>query len=146
MVFFHDREELCPELSGTSRYTLWATRYDNTTEKCYMTGQKGPCGNNMIFYSVANDSVFGECDCNYDIECRSLIYSSVYDECFFAYEQVSGIKLHNKHSLSRLLAAYSLQWKWKDEEAKRKTIIPVLRLNKCLAHITHYEDHLSRSL
>jgi len=55
-----------------------------------MTGQKGPCGNNMIFYSVANDSVYGECDCNYDIECRSLIYSSVYDECFFAYEQVSG--------------------------------------------------------
>ena len=91
------REDLCPELKGSSRYTLWVTRYDNTTEKCYMTGQKGPCGNNMIFYSVANDSVFGECECNTDLECRSLIYSSVYDECFFAYEQVSDTTICLAH-------------------------------------------------
>jgi len=42
----------------------------------------------MIFYSLPDDAVYGECDCNYDIECKSLIYSADYDECFYAYEQV----------------------------------------------------------
>lgn len=82
---------MCPELGSQSSYTIWATRYDNRTSKCYMTGQVGPCGKNMIFYSLPNDLVYGECDCNYDIECKSLIYSHVYDQCFYAYEQVKYI-------------------------------------------------------
>lgn len=85
------RKEMCPELGSLSSYTIWATRYDNRTSKCYMTGQVGPCGKNMIFYSLPNDLVYGECDCNYDIECKSLIYSHVYDQCFYAYEQVKYI-------------------------------------------------------
>jgi len=81
------KKQLCPELVGRSRYSLWSTRYDNETQKCFPTGQRGPCGKNMIFYSVKDDSVFGECDCNYDIECKSLIYSPVFKECVYAYEQ-----------------------------------------------------------
>jgi len=87
-VCLSHRTELCPSMENKSTYEVWATRYDNKTKECYKTGQKGPCGNNMIFYSLPNDPVYGECDCNYDIECKSLIYSHVYDECFFAYEQV----------------------------------------------------------
>lgn len=83
------RVELCPELSGSSRYTLWATRYDNTTEKCYMTGQKGPCGNNMIFYSVAGDAVYGECDCN---------VSQIYFVKSTGMDSRSSIKFHSMTS------------------------------------------------
>ena len=86
--------ELCPELEGASKYTIWATRYDNETERCYRTGTRGPCGKNMIFYSIANNSVYGECDCNYDIECKSLIYSPVFKECVFAYDQVRVSSLY----------------------------------------------------
>ena len=95
--------ELCPELEGASKYTVWATRYDNETERCYRTGTRGPCGKNMIFYSLANNSVYGECDCNYDIECKSLIYSPVFKECVFAYDQVKGgSSVHNSMVIFKL--------------------------------------------
>ncbi|OXA63351.1 uncharacterized protein LOC110858947 [Folsomia candida] len=80
------KTELCPEMAAKSTYEMWSTRYDNKTKVCYKTGTKGPCGNNMIFYAVSDDPVYGECDCNYEI-CRSMIYSREYDECFEAFQQ-----------------------------------------------------------
>ncbi|CAL8088328.1 unnamed protein product [Orchesella dallaii] len=117
------KKDLCPELESQSSYTIWATRYDNRTSKCYKTGQVGPCGKNMIFYSLPNDQTYGECDCNYDIECKSLIYSNVYDQCFYAYEQghcddgywlvadASGLPSCERN-LCRPPPKYSLKYEW----------------------------------
>lgn len=111
------RTELCPEMAAKSTYEMWSTRYDNKTKVCYKTGTKGPCGNNMIFYAVSDDPVYGECDCKANSNlsntgvnvhackmkykciymsyyllgnyeiCRSMIYSREYDECFEAFQQ-----------------------------------------------------------
>jgi hypothetical protein len=84
------REKLCPNLpENVSRLY----RYDRVTKKCYRGGDKGPCGENMLFYGEAGNKVYGICDCDVLNKERALIFRGDPDSCHFVFTQVDMPKL-----------------------------------------------------
>jgi len=62
-------------------------RYDRSTKKCYRGGDRGPCGQNMIFYSEAESRVYGICDCDTRNNERPLIFHLETNQCYFVYSR-----------------------------------------------------------
>jgi hypothetical protein len=81
------RNQLCPEVSKeTGRF-----RYDRIARKCAEIGKKGHCPENMIFYAVTHNKIYGECDCSYSTTPKPLVYHPETKKCYFIYEQVNTI-------------------------------------------------------
>jgi len=71
-------------------HDLFKERYDPVTMKYYEIGISEPCGENMRFFAIPEEnSNEGRCDCDYHQCSRPLIYSAKYNQCFWAWTQVS---------------------------------------------------------
>ena len=79
------RASLCPNLSEN---TFRLFRYDRVTRKCYRGGDRGPCGENMIFYPEDDSRVYGICDCDGISNERPLIFHPESNQCHFVYSRV----------------------------------------------------------
>ncbi|CAL8111800.1 unnamed protein product [Orchesella dallaii] len=61
-------------------------RFDRKTKKCYRVGERGPCGEMMVF--TMEDANYGVCDCDQSLRCgRPLIYWPSKNRCYYAYDQ-----------------------------------------------------------
>jgi hypothetical protein len=85
-LVFLNRKTLCHSVHETLMYMY---RYDNKSQACYKIGEKGPCGENMIFFGYQTNAVYGECDCDYNDNGRGLIYDEASNRCNFVYSRVS---------------------------------------------------------
>lgn len=86
------RKQLCPQIPTHIGYQY---RFHNETRSCYKLGERGPCGDNMIFFGYQSNAVYGQCDCNYNDNSRALIFDSKRNMCHFIYARVSWSILVN---------------------------------------------------
>ncbi|XP_021964530.1 uncharacterized protein LOC110859836 isoform X2 [Folsomia candida] len=76
------RKHLCPPGKTSSSF-----RYHTATKDCYKLGEKGPCGQNMVWHSDVNSTVFGECDCDFLNSRIPLVYHPASDRCYHIFTQ-----------------------------------------------------------
>lgn len=68
-------------------YTL--VRFDAVSQKYLEIGSTKYCSQNMRFFADPYNETAGACDCDYHECARPLLYSEKYQQCFWAWSQVS---------------------------------------------------------
>lgn len=84
-----DKDKQKRELCNNVRGNLSLYRYDTNAKKCSRIGLQSHCGENMAFYGVEHNELYGRCDCAYNSQ-RPLIYHEASKRCYFVYDQVHG--------------------------------------------------------
>ncbi|ODM98803.1 hypothetical protein Ocin01_07881 [Orchesella cincta] len=110
------RKTLCQK-QDIPETILYQYRYDNATQRCYKVGEKGPCGENMIFFAYSTNAAYGSCDCNYNDNGRPLIYEPTANKCHYVYTR-----------------GYCEENEWLTFNDKWK---PVCEPNRCLQYYDH---------
>lgn len=76
-----------PQPTPPPDYSL--VRVDTVTGKVIEIGSTEYCPANMRFFAIPGSKTEGTCDCDYHQCARPLLYSSKYNQCFWAWSQVS---------------------------------------------------------